>query len=200
MSLLRITLGRVIKTIAIACSASQCLALPNITDELGPRLSEEAALVFPDSAGFLVATDRDNEQDPPTFAVVVEVATERDVQETVRPHPLSANIGSQTLLTPGRFVFQLWYANRHNISFLATTGLHGGTTSLGKLHRGINIWMRKMKSTVISGDGNSAVFGGGILGLEVRDALWAAGKQTGASARSQNNAVEKHKWRRRAGS
>ena len=39
--------------------------------------------------------------------------------------------------------------------------------------------MRKMNSATIATDGRSATFGGGILGLEVRDALWAAGKQTG---------------------
>jgi hypothetical protein len=39
-----------------------------------------------------------------------------------------------------------------------------------------------MNSTVISADGLSATFGGGILGLEVRDSLWAAGKQTGRQA------------------
>lgn len=58
-------------------------AYPNITKELGPLLSSKAAIVFPDTAEFLVATDRDNEQDPPTYSVVVEVATESDVQQTV---------------------------------------------------------------------------------------------------------------------
>jgi hypothetical protein len=71
------------------------------------------------------------------------------------------------------------YANRYDIPFLATTGLHGGTKSLGKLQHGLNIYMRRMNSTAIAADGHSATFGGGILGLEVRDALWAAGKQTG---------------------
>lgn len=60
-------------------------AYANITNELGPLLSPSAAIVFPGSAEFLVATDRDNEQNPPTYAVVVEVATESDVQETVSP-------------------------------------------------------------------------------------------------------------------
>jgi hypothetical protein len=55
---------------------------PNITTELGALLSPGAAIVFPGSAEFLVATDRDNKQSPPTYAVVVEVATESDVQET----------------------------------------------------------------------------------------------------------------------
>lgn len=39
--------------------------------------------------------------------------------------------------------------------------------------------MRKMNTTSIEEDGNSAIFGGGILGVEVRDSLWAVGKQTG---------------------
>lgn len=36
-----------------------------------------------------------------------------------------------------------------------------------------------MNSVTIAADGRSAKFGGGILGLEVTNALWAAGKQTG---------------------
>lgn len=55
----------------------------NITEELGPLLSPSAEIVFPGSAEFLAAIDRDNRQDPPTYKVVIEVATERDVQETV---------------------------------------------------------------------------------------------------------------------
>jgi FAD/FMN-containing dehydrogenase len=74
---------------------------------------------------------------------------------------------------------QVKYANANGIPFLATTGLHGGTNTLGNLHQGINIRMRKLNTTTIAKDGRSATFGGGILGLEVRDALWAAGKQTG---------------------
>jgi hypothetical protein len=74
-----------IRSVAIAFSLLihfSC-AYPNITKELGPLLSPSAAIVFPGSSEFLVATDRDNEQDPPTYSVVVEVATESDVQETV---------------------------------------------------------------------------------------------------------------------
>jgi hypothetical protein len=74
---------------------------------------------------------------------------------------------------------QVQYANANKIPFLATTGLHGGTNTLGNMQQGINIRMRKLNTTTIAQDGCSATFGGGILGLEVRDALWAAGKQTG---------------------
>ncbi|KAK6073257.1 FAD-dependent oxygenase [Seiridium cupressi] len=141
-------------SIALYILVVQSYGYLNITDELGPLLSSEAEIVFPGSVEFLVATDRDNEQDPPTFSVVVEVATESDVQETVR------------------------YANRHAIAFVATTGLHGGTTTLGKLQQGINIRMRKMNCTSIAADGYSATFGGGILGLEVKNDLWAVAKET----------------------
>ena len=74
-----------VRSVAIAFSLliNFSRAYSNITEELGPLLSPNAAIIFPGSAQFLVATDRDNEQDPPTFAVVVEVATESDVQETV---------------------------------------------------------------------------------------------------------------------
>ncbi|KFY10802.1 hypothetical protein V492_04835 [Pseudogymnoascus sp. VKM F-4246] len=153
MSLLIYAFMRSIAT-AIFLLAHLSCAYPNITQKLGPLLSPSAAIIFPGSTEFLVATDRDNEQDPPTYAVVVEVASESDVQETVR------------------------YATRHGIPFLATTGLHGGTRTLGNLHQGLNIRLRKMNSVTIAADGRSAKFGGGILGLEVTNALWAAGKQT----------------------
>lgn len=74
-----------IRSVAIAFSllVHFSCAYPNITKELGPLLSPGAAIVFPGSPEFLVATDRDNEEYPPTFSVIVEVATESDVQETV---------------------------------------------------------------------------------------------------------------------
>lgn len=65
--------------------ANFACAYPNITKELGHLLSSKAAILFPGSAEFLIATDRDNELYPPNYAVVVEVATENDVQEAVSP-------------------------------------------------------------------------------------------------------------------
>jgi hypothetical protein len=79
-------------------------------------------------------------------------------------------------LTPAK----VWYANKHDIPFLATTSLHGATSTLGDFHRGISIWMRKLNSRTIATDGLSATFGGGILTIEVKDALWAVEKQAGA--------------------
>lgn len=76
------------KFVAYCVTLTFCLLLTvasayNITAELGPLLSSKATIVFPGTSEFLVATDRDNEQAPPVFAVVVEVATENDVQQTV---------------------------------------------------------------------------------------------------------------------
>ena len=59
----------------------------NITSQLGPRLSLDAAIYFPGSAGFEVATDRWVPWNNPHFDVVVEVVTEEDVTETVRRPP-----------------------------------------------------------------------------------------------------------------
>lgn len=69
--------------IALALAVDISRANTNITDELGPLLSSGAEIVYPGSTEFLAAIDRDNRQDPPTYAVVVDVATESDVQETV---------------------------------------------------------------------------------------------------------------------
>jgi hypothetical protein len=82
MSLLSKSFVRLV-AIGFALLINFSCASSSITKELGPLLSRKAAIVFPGSAEFLVATDRDNEQDPPTYSVVVEVATESDVQETV---------------------------------------------------------------------------------------------------------------------
>jgi hypothetical protein len=82
MSLLSKSFIRLV-AIAFALLINFSCASSSITKELGPLLSRKAAIIFPGSAEFLVATDRDNEQDPPTYSVVAEVATESDVQETV---------------------------------------------------------------------------------------------------------------------
>jgi hypothetical protein len=82
--------------VIVSCLMRFSHAISNITEELGPLLSPAAAIIFPGSAEFLVATDRDNEQDPPTYAVVVEVATETDVQNTVK-FPLLIDIAAAWL-------------------------------------------------------------------------------------------------------
>ena len=55
----------------------------HVMGELGPRLSPAAAIHLPGSEGFTIATDRWVPWNNPHFDIVVEVATEDDVTETV---------------------------------------------------------------------------------------------------------------------
>jgi FAD/FMN-containing dehydrogenase len=91
----------------------------------------------------------------PHYTVVVEVATEEDVQATVS------------------------LANRFNIPFLAVSGTHGWTTTLNSLPYGIQINLRKLNTTTLSPDGKSAIVGGGTLQYEITRSLFAKGKAAG---------------------
>ena len=56
----------------------------NVTADLGPRLSANAAIWLPGSDGYGVATDRWIPWNNPSLDVVVEVATEGDVEQAVQ--------------------------------------------------------------------------------------------------------------------
>jgi hypothetical protein len=124
------------------------------------------ALVPQLSSGAIVTFPREPRWDPlqgrasyprlsPNYSVVIEVATEEDVQTTVS------------------------LANRFNIPFLAVSGTHGWTTSLNKLPYGIQINMRKLNTTTISPGGKTAFVGGGTLQYEITRSLFAHGKYAG---------------------
>ena len=51
--------------------------------------------------------------------------------------------------------------------------------SLGKVKRGVGIWMRKMGEVKIASDGTSATIGGGIKSKEFAHGLAKHGKQSG---------------------
>lgn len=130
-------------------------AIENITNTLGPFLSPTAQIHLPGSAGFNTSTDRWQDFAPPSFAVVVQVASEKDVRETVR------------------------WANGAGLPFLAISGGHGVVTSLGKLKGGVGIWMRELRGVRVLEDGGRARIGGGALSGEVVHGLWEEGKMTG---------------------
>ncbi|KAL1969230.1 hypothetical protein VTN77DRAFT_484 [Rasamsonia byssochlamydoides] len=111
----------------------------NISVDLASKLSSGAHIYYPGSSGFAEATDRWSALDAPNVTIIVEVATENDVAETVK------------------------YANASNIPFIAVNGGHGAITSLGKVHHGIEIWLNQLNSVTISPTGDTATFGGGIL-------------------------------------
>lgn len=74
---------------------------------------------------------------------------------------------------------------------MAVSGQHGATSTLGKLHGGVEIAMSSLNSVEISEDGKTAKVGGGALSKTVIDALWAAGKQTGKPILSPSIQLQK---------
>jgi hypothetical protein len=133
-----------------------------IDTDLRPHLSSNANIHLPNSQGFDVATDRWNPWMNPTFDIVVEVATEEDVGETIK------------------------FANRQGSSFLAVSGGHGATKRLGGVKNAVGIWMRQLADVEVLEGGKSAKVGGGIKSKELVDALWKEGKQTGMEYRRES--------------
>ncbi|KAH8429542.1 FAD-binding oxidoreductase [Aspergillus melleus] len=125
-----------------------------ISVDLGPKLSNGAQIFFPSTPGFEAATARNSQYSVPNVTVVVQVAQEEDVAETVR------------------------YANANDIPFLAVNSGHGALASLGGVQHGIEIWLDKLDSISIADDGSTATFGGGVKSGMVIDTLWEVGKQT----------------------
>ncbi|KAJ5087692.1 hypothetical protein N7456_011308 [Penicillium angulare] len=126
----------------------------DIAFELGSSLSPNANIHFPNSEGFLESTTRWSTLGTPNISVVVEVANEKDVAETIK------------------------YANAHKLPFLAVNGGHGAISSLENVNNGIQIWLNQLNSISIAEDGLTATIGGGALSKHITETLWAENKQT----------------------
>lgn len=59
-------------------------------------------------------------------------------------------------------------------------GGHGSTQSLGGIHDGIQLDMRRLNKLVVSEDGATVTIGAGATVYKVVHELFAQGKQTGA--------------------
>lgn len=129
----------------------------NVAADLRGRLSPHAKVYYPGSESFANSIARWSTYEAPNITITVEVATEKDVIETIK------------------------FANANNKPYLAVNNGHGAITTVGKLQNGVQIWMRQLNSVKIAEDGKTATFGAGILSKDVTDSLWAAGKQTGKS-------------------
>ncbi len=68
----------------------------SVTADLGSRLSQHAAIILPGSSQFASAIEFWQQYMVPHIAVVIEVATESDVQQTVSQLPLSVRRLSST--------------------------------------------------------------------------------------------------------
>lgn len=122
---------------------------------LKPHLSPSATITFPwDPRWADLQIRATSPRLAPHYSVVIEVATESDVQATVA------------------------LANRFNIPFLAVSGGHGWTKTLDGLKGGIQINLRRLNSTRLSESGKTAVVGGGALQWEVVKGLFGSGKYT----------------------
>ena len=144
--------------LCVVHSSSACKTddLKLAVSTLNLRLSEAATITFPWDARWNDLQVRGSSpRISPDYNVVVEVATESDVQTTVA------------------------LASRLNIPFLAVTGGHGWTRTLNKLPFGIQINMRKLNTTTLSQNGKTAMVGGGTMQHEITRSLFALGKYAG---------------------
>ncbi|KAK4121767.1 FAD-binding domain-containing protein [Parathielavia appendiculata] len=125
----------------------------NPTSGLGPLLSPEASIVLPDDADFAKYTDRWRQWHAPDVAAVVRVATEADVQQTVR------------------------FAAQHDIPFVARAGGHGATESLGTAKKAIQLDLRSLNQVKVLEGGTTAIIGGGADAKHVVNELEKVGKR-----------------------
>lgn len=73
---------------------------------------------------------------------------------------------------------QVKFAVKYDTDFLVYNGVHGATTTLGKMKGGIEIFLEQLNNIEIASDGKTATIQGGANSKMVIDALWQAGKQT----------------------
>ncbi|KAJ4359757.1 uncharacterized protein N0V89_000313 [Didymosphaeria variabile] len=147
------TLGPVEKPIAARTNH-----LKLVTTLLKPLLSENASVTLPNDNNWDALQIRGTSpRIHPNFVVVIEPATEEDVQKTVQ------------------------YASTSGTPFLAVSGSHGWTKTLNNMPYGVQINMRKLNSITLDLGGKTATVGGGTLQWELNRALYAGNKQAGNS-------------------
>ncbi|KAK4233777.1 hypothetical protein C8A03DRAFT_47748 [Achaetomium macrosporum] len=125
----------------------------NILVDLGPLLSPEASIALRGDADFAKLTERWREWHAPEVAAVVRVATEADVQQTVR------------------------FAAQHDIPFVARAGGHGATEAMGKAKNAIQLDLRSLNQVRVLENGTTAVIGGGADAKHVVNELEKVGKR-----------------------
>ncbi|KAJ9136904.1 FAD binding domain-containing protein [Pleurostoma richardsiae] len=137
---------------AVTAAQGACSSDVNYS-QLAKKLSGPAKIYLPGTDAFDDAVARWSALDEPVANAVVVPGTEHDVVETIN------------------------FANEHSLPFLATNGVHGSITTLGKMTHGIEIHLSQLNTVQIAADGQTAKIGGGILSKNLTDTLWAAGKQ-----------------------
>ncbi|KAK5656478.1 hypothetical protein OQA88_4861 [Cercophora sp. LCS_1] len=141
--------------LAVLSSTTECPSAERIEKELGPKLSVDAEILTPRSPGWEeeVVARSSAPRIHPSFVLSVHVATAEDVEAVVK------------------------YANHIHTPFLAVSGAHGWPTDMNRLQGGIQINLRKLNTTRISQDGDTAAVAGGTLQHEAVRSLYAQGKK-----------------------
>lgn len=83
-NLLALAGGTAAWVVALFQGQSPLQGVGDINGSLAPLLSPEAAIWLPGTEGYAIATDRWTPRKNPSFDVVIDVATEEDVAQTVR--------------------------------------------------------------------------------------------------------------------
>ncbi|KAJ2980602.1 hypothetical protein NUW58_g6900 [Xylaria curta] len=109
----------------------------------GNEWAPTTTISFPNSEQFVNATLRWDIYAPPTYAAAISPGTEADVVKAVQ------------------------LATSHNISFLATSGRHGYTTTLAALHGGLAVDLSKLDSVIVNARTGNVVVGGGALSVRL---------------------------------
>ncbi|KAH7060552.1 hypothetical protein B0J12DRAFT_782609 [Macrophomina phaseolina] len=126
----------------------------NLTSSiLRARLSKNATVLDHKDAGFAAASARWTTYSGPTFSIVVEVATEQDVAETVA------------------------YASSRGIPFLAQSGGHGYSTTLSSIQDGIMVSLRRLSHTHYDNATAKVQVGGGIKSGDLAQAVHQYGRE-----------------------
>ncbi|GKT47127.1 FAD-linked oxidoreductase chyH [Colletotrichum spaethianum] len=118
---------------------TEAIRSETIEKELGPKLSVEARLHLPESAGFDKSNLRFTEYERPTYLAAVEPGCDEDVVQVVK------------------------YAREKGVPFAPRSGHHAVTTTMRHLKNGILIDMRPLNRLSFDAESQQVTVGGGVL-------------------------------------
>ncbi|KDN67464.1 putative FAD binding domain-containing protein [Colletotrichum sublineola] len=121
-----------------------------VQQELGDLVSNTTLIFGPDDDRFKNATSRWQDFSRPNIQIAIEPGCESDVATIVK------------------------YSNANSAEYLARSGGHGLTATLGTFN-GIQISMQPLSDITIQPSGKSAWLGGGLIVVQVIQYLWERG-------------------------
>ncbi|OQE10144.1 hypothetical protein PENFLA_c090G01387 [Penicillium flavigenum] len=117
------------------------------------NLSSSTEVYYPSDANWTDTVQRWSAWDEPTFALAIKPASVADLQTIVK------------------------YSSEYNVSFLASGGGHGYSTSFGDLQNGLKIDLGLFNGVTIDTNRNTMTIGGSVKFSQVVGPLFKAGKE-----------------------